>query len=480
MSKQFIAAMFAFILMIAMGWYIDLVAHTELIRAIRLVIQALSLAAALGLGISLAAYAFIVYHHIQTAGARAREAQARAAAAEYEASKAAVLVVTAGQSEQVYIRDLDKNANWRPAYLDARLYANGQPGLPSPLELATWLAWRGPGCEPTLDSRAALPGPSPASVWPERVNLLDLLAEGPSLERVVLGVDGTGATVAAPLNRLVHIAVGGSSGWGKSNFLRALAYQLAAAPEPCQLALIDLEAATFAPLLRSNRLRYAIADTEPDALAVLSDLVEELDRRKEAFTRWPEADRLSVYNRLAEEPLPIITLLIDESTALLSDKTVETTLRTLVLRARKYGIFAILGGQDWRASSLDTAIRNQLSSRIQFKAQDASQSRVLLGTGEAAEIETIGRAVAVLPGRPRLELQAPVISIAAMTRELATGSPPPIPMPAAPAPDEVERQILELARQGNSKSAIARSVLGADGGNQLKRVAAVLEKFHHP
>jgi hypothetical protein len=480
MSKQLVAAMFAFILIIAVGWYIDRVAHAELTRAIRLVIQAISLAAALGLGISLTAYGVIAYHHMQTANARAREAQARAAAAEYEASKAAVLVVTAGQSEQVYIRDLDKNANWRPAYLDARLYANGQPGQPSPLELATWLAWRGPGRAPIPDSQAGLPELAPAAMWPERVNLLDLLVEGPSLERIVLGVDGTGATIAAPLGQLVHVAVGGSSGWGKSNFLRALAYQLAAAPEPCQLALIDLEAATFAPLLRSNRLRYAIADTEPDALAVLSDLVEELNRRKEAFSRWPEADRLSLYNRLAAEPLPIITLLIDESTALLSDKAVETTLRTLVLRARKYGIFAILGGQDWRASSLDTAIRNQLSSRIQFKAQDAGQSRVLLGTGEAAHLDAVGRALAVIPGRPRLELQAPVISLAAMTRELTAGSPPPIPRPAAPAPDEVEQQILELARQGNSKSAIARSVLGADGGNQLKRVAAVLEKFPVP
>ena len=115
-----------------------------------------------------------------------------------------------------------------------------------------------------------------------------------------------------------------------------------------------------------------------------------------------------------------VTLLIDEATALLADKAIEEQIRTLALRARKYGIYAIMGGQDWKAASLDTAIRNQLSTRVQFKAQDGAQSRVLLGTSEAARIEHIGRAYAVLPGRPRLEIQAPHIDLATTARLAGT------------------------------------------------------------
>jgi ABC-type transport system involved in cytochrome bd biosynthesis fused ATPase/permease subunit len=57
-----------------------------------------------------------------------------------------------------------------------------------------------------------------------------------SLEQVVLGatVGPTGLEpVTAPLAGLVHIAIGGSSGWGKSMMLRAPAFQLMLAPEAC-------------------------------------------------------------------------------------------------------------------------------------------------------------------------------------------------------------------------------------------------------
>ena len=81
-------------------------------------------------------------------------------------------------------------------------------------------------------------------VWPERVWLRDLAPTPATLNSLVLGVTmsdgGQSRPVTAALSDLVHVAVGGSSGWGKSVFLRALALQLATAAETCRLALRDL------------------------------------------------------------------------------------------------------------------------------------------------------------------------------------------------------------------------------------------------
>lgn len=296
---------------------------------------------------------------------------------------------------------------------------------------------------------------------PGKVDLLDLLPAGQStLSNIVLGVTINEAeqyqTVSAPLFNLVHIGVGGSSGWGKSVFLRALAYQLLTAPEPAELSLIDLEATTFAPLATAPRLRSAIADTESQALGILGDLTDELERRKALFMAYPMVEKLSDYNRLAEAPLPVVTLLIDEATALLSDRAVESQIRLLALRARKYGVYVVLGGQDWKATSLDTAIRNQLSTRIQFKAQDGQQSRVLLGTSEAAGIDQVGRAYAVLPGRPRVELQTPYIGLSAIAEVVGDSvpQPPPEPTRSGESDEKVEQdaRFVELVRGGMSKS----------------------------
>ena len=88
-------------------------------------------------------------------------------------------------------------------------------------------------------------GGATAVHWPSQVLLRDLIPNPATLGGLVLGVTispGTGVPrpVTAALADLVHIAVGGSSGWGKSVFLRALALQLVTAAELyCTVGLLS-------------------------------------------------------------------------------------------------------------------------------------------------------------------------------------------------------------------------------------------------
>lgn len=331
--------------------------------------------------------------------------------------------------------------------------------------------------------------------WPERVMLRDLAPEPATLSGLVLGVTvsdgpspGTGVgnaqirPVVAALADLVHIAIGGSSGWGKSVFLRALALQLATAVEPCSLALIDLEGVTFAPFGHAARLLWPVADAEASGLAIMAALVKEMDRRKELYSAYPGVDSLAAYNHKVasnSEPLAPTVCLIDEATALLSDRSVHNAARTLALRGRKYGLWLVLGGQDWKAATIDTAIRNQLGTRVHFKAQSASQSRVLLGDGAAAAIETPGRAWAQLPGRPMIELQAPMVTLAdienALDGQEASFEPLPEVEPQPDADEATAARIRELAAQGLSLNAIQREVFGYTGGAAYTTVRQMLD-----
>ncbi|MBU1748467.1 MAG: hypothetical protein KKA73_12320, partial [Chloroflexi bacterium] len=270
------------------------------------------------------------------------------------------------------------------------------PCLVQPEQVARLLR-AGGGWPGEVSTQELLAGPEPAVHWPNQVSLRELLPEAPSCRALVLGVtlnhatpdrcgkrgDGQPEVVRGDIGQLVHVAVGGSSGWGKSVFLRVLAYQLALSTDPVDLALVDLEGATFAPFAHCDRLLWPVADTEAAALGICRELTTELDRRKALYAEHPGVDSLGAYNARTDEPLAPVVILVDEATALLGDKDVEGALRTLALRARKYGLWLVLGGQDWKASSLDTAIRNQLATRIQFKAMSAGQSRVLLQQGGA-------------------------------------------------------------------------------------------------
>jgi len=327
------------------------------------------------------------------------------------------------------------------------------------------------------ETTGLLAEPERSIQWPSEVPLKSVVTE-PDIRALTLGVtvgdDGQQETVKADMSKLVHIAVGGSSGWGKSVFLRSLGYQLALSQTPIDLAMIDLEGATLAPFARCGRLLFPLADTETEALAVLGALLEEMERRKALYSQFPGVDSLAAYNARADEPLQAVVAIIDEATALLADKSVESTLRTLALRARKYGLWLILAGQDWKASSLDTAIRNQLSSRVQFKAMSKSQSRVLLEQSGAEDLDVQGRALAILPGKELFTLQAPYVSARAILSDCSNGGPRyPMPQPEPHDPDLV-RQVKHLHSEGLGLGAIAEAIWGYRNARKTGEVKDIL------
>lgn len=331
------------------------------------------------------------------------------------------------------------------------------------------------GWPPAATAEAMLPDASGDIDLPTRVPLPGLLEGQPSWKRLVLGVTideyGGREVVTADLGELVHVAVGGSSGWGKSVFLRAVTYQLAKSVDPIELAMIDLEGTTLSPFARSERLLWPLADTETDAAVILRELTEELDRRKALFAQYPGVDNLQAYNARASEYLSPWVCIIDEATALLENKTIERELRTLALRARKYGLWLWMAGQDWKASSLDTAIRNQIATRVQFKAMSDTQSRVLLQRRGAEEIQVKGRALAWLPGRDLVTLQAPIIGYDDIIATV-NGAGPQHEMPCDDL-SEGER-IRALAEEGLSQRQIALAVYGYVGGAAYRRVKQAL------
>ena len=328
----------------------------------------------------------------------------------------------------------------------------------------------------------AITAPATGSVarpvpWPQTIPLFRLLADRPSINALVLGVDDNGEVVRERLSRMVHIAIGGSSGWGKSVFARALAFQLALAQERPRLILADIEGVTMAPFAGSDALMYEVLENEEQILAALHELNGELTRRREMFKAvGAGVDSLDAYNAQTDERLPPVVLVVDEATALLADnKDMYDALRPVVLRGRKFGLWVVLIGQDWKARTLDTTVRNQLATRVQFKALDSTQSRVLLGRDDAAGIEQPGEAYAILPGRPLVHFKSPWVSGEEIERILRSGARPPVidVSPLRGTQDKREERVRELLRQGLSLSEVARRVYGSSGGSAFYKVKEI-------
>lgn len=174
--KHVVSAITLLIVLFVAGWYVDSVAHDEISQAVKLAVFTIALTAA--------ALAIITAVILSLVGVeRFRLLQAQRKLADREAQ---VLVVTAGHSEQVYIREQDNRAAWRAAHLDPRTYANGKPGQPTELELRTWALFNRPSIQAVAAGQPMLlPG----------ITQIDLLAALDSVQRcLIVGASDTGKT----------------------------------------------------------------------------------------------------------------------------------------------------------------------------------------------------------------------------------------------------------------------------------------------
>lgn len=316
---------------------------------------------------------------------------------------------------------------------------------------------------------------------PSRVPLRGLLNGTPSQARLVLGVtarDGKVTPIYADMGSMVHILAAGASGWGKSQFLKVLAYQLATATEPCQLVLADMERTTFGVFGKSSRLMFPVVDSEQDLAAVMAELNDEMTKRKELFGQYPEIENLAGYNARADAPLLPIVTMIDEATSFLQSGQVADGLKNLVRRGRKFGLWVTAGGQSFGSKDVDSATSLQFSTRVQFRAPVKSAMQTLTDSKDAKALECPGRGILVLPGQEAIKFQAPYIPNDDIVVAFFGGQPArsmPATTEAQDDDDDLDAKIRLLAGDGLSRSEIARRLFGVSGGAAFYRVKRVIE-----
>jgi DNA segregation ATPase FtsK/SpoIIIE-like protein len=250
-----------------------------------------------------------------------------------------------------------------------------------------------------------------APAVPDVVRLEDAISyDDVSINRLYLGAGPGGEPVYGRLKDLSHIAIGGTSRWGKSTLEQSLLYQLVIAREEIDFYLSDVGGTAFL----SFGIPYADSPTLSEKL--VAKVYSIFEDRKAGFKAAGQQVRtgvrsLDIYNQITGDSLPVIVLAMDEVTALMADsKQMSHQINSLILQAGKYGIFLILSGQNWTARNIGTTTRDQFSSRFQMKAMDRYQANILISNSGAEQFTTKGRASVLLPGAiAPVQIQTPLI-----------------------------------------------------------------------
>ena len=216
-----------------------------------------------------------------------------------------------------------------------------------------------------------------------------------------------------------HLLVAGTTGSGKSEFLRALIASLACRLDPghLQFILIDPKRVTFNLPRASPYLRSPVAYDLDQALPLVEGCMAEMDRRYQLL----EARKLTNVADLPSDLLPRIVLVIDEFASFLEDKESKKVMTALLKRigamARAAGIHLILSTQRPDKDVITPLLRENLPGRIALRVSSRAGSDLILGSPDAENLLGKGD-LFWKKGGELLRLQGPFASQSELERTL--------------------------------------------------------------
>ncbi len=237
--------------------------------------------------------------------------------------------------------------------------------------------------------------------------------------QVPLGIDLGGklqfVDLASP--NTPHLLVAGTSGSGKSEWLRsAIAGMiLANTPETLRLVLIDPKRTAFTELKRSPYLygqKGLIYPPEDSALDILDALTEEMEERYRRFSREAVSD-LEEHFAKTGVTVPRIVCVCDEYADLIGDRAaardVENAINRLGAKARAAGIHLIIATQYPDRKTVGGALKMNLGGRVCLRTTNHTQSNMIINQSGAERLVGKGDLFFLSIGDP-VRLQAPYLS----------------------------------------------------------------------
>ncbi len=216
--------------------------------------------------------------------------------------------------------------------------------------------------------------------------------------KIAIGLNIEGELVEADLSdaNTCHFLVGGTTGSGKSEFLRSLLLSLLNrhSPQHLKIALVDPKRVTFPEFEKMPWLYSPIVKDSDRAIKLMDELVAEMESRYHHFEKAGCAD-LSTYNQCSTKILPRIVCIFDEYADFMAEKEIRTSLEQSIKRlgamARAAGIHLIIATQRPEAKVVTPIIRSNLPGRVALRTASEADSAIVLGGKQTAAAYLLGK-----------------------------------------------------------------------------------------
>lgn len=230
--------------------------------------------------------------------------------------------------------------------------------------------------------------------------------------KVPVGEDASGDIVEIDFanSNSPHLLIAGVTGSGKSEALLTILHGAARfySPAELRLRLIDPKQTELNTLAGLQHTDGSIGYSGEDALEILEQAVEEMEKRYKLFREAGANIRnISEYQSLIS-PMARWIIVLDEYADLISDdgerKRIEKCLQRLSQKARAAGIHVIVSTQKPVVQVVNTVVKGNLPGKVALRVNTAMESKVILDESGAEKLVGKGDAI-VRAGNGKVRVQ---------------------------------------------------------------------------
>lgn len=268
-----------------------------------------------------------------------------------------------------------------------------------------------------------IPNGKPKTVWLRSVLQVEKFKNSTLKLPIVLGKTIANEVFIADLAAMPHLLIAGATGAGKSVCINVIISSLlyACSPDKVKFVMIDpkrVELFHYQQLKNHFLVRFPGIDeqiiTDPQkAVYALKCVVKEMELRYECLEKAGVRNIGDYNQRLPEEAIPYLVVIIDELADLMitAGREVEEPIIRIAQLARAVGIHLIVATQRPSVDVITGIIKANFPSRIAFQVASRVDSRTILDGSGAEQLLGNGDMLYQPSDQPKtMRIQGPYVS----------------------------------------------------------------------
>lgn len=231
---------------------------------------------------------------------------------------------------------------------------------------------------------------------------------------VIIGYDRNDDLIVEDLTKIQHMLISGTTGTGKTSFLRNIITCLTSrfSPEELQLLICDPKMCEFNYLKDCPHTNGNVITSSQYTIESMKQVIDLMNSRYSTFAEMGVRN-IKDYNNISKDKMPYLVIAIDEfADLMLTNRDIEELIMRITQKGRAAGIHVLISSQRPSVNVFTGVIKANVLSRACLRVHTTVDSKVVLDAAGAENLSMYGDMLysSISTGGNPIRVQVPYLS----------------------------------------------------------------------